>query len=109
MKYGNRKVEYDGHKFDSKAECERYKTLSYMESLGVIRNLELQPVFEIAPPVVINGRKRPPLKYRADFSYYDTGKECQIVEDVKGMLTKEYRLKRHLMKAVHNIDILETK
>ena len=106
-KYRNTKVEINGLKFDSKAELNRYAELKLLESVGVITQLKRQVVYELAPSVIINGRKRPPLRYIADFEYVEHGK--LIVEDVKGILTKVYIIKRHLMKSIYGIDILETK
>ncbi|VVE29414.1 hypothetical protein PEP31012_03589 [Pandoraea eparura] len=62
--------------------------------------------FEIAPPVVIQGRKRPARYYVADFVYQRSSEE--VIEDVKGHLTAEYRLKRHLM-AAKGLTITEVK
>ena len=41
-KYGAIRVEYDGHKFDSKMEAARYKQLKLMEKAGQLTNLERQ-------------------------------------------------------------------
>ena len=105
-KYQNKPCVVDGLKFPSKGEGMRYQELSSMERQGLIKNLKLQVSYELAPPVVLNGRKIPPIKYKADFVYELDGKE--VVEDFKGMRTPVYKLKRHLMKSVHGIDILET-
>ncbi|MEX3961048.1 DUF1064 domain-containing protein [Paraburkholderia sp. EG286B] len=106
-KYGNAKIEHNGIKFDSKREWKRYLELVAMQERGEISELERQVVFVLAGPVVIAGRKRPALRYIADFVYERAGEERQIVEDVKGHVTAEYRIKRHLMKHVHGIDIVE--
>ena len=106
-KYKNVKVEIDDEKFDSKAEARRYAELKLLASVGVITQLKRQVVYELAPSVIINGRKRPPLRYIADFEYVEHGK--LIVADVKGMLTPIYKLKRHLMMSVYGLAILETK
>ena len=42
--------------------------------------------------------------------YFDNRSGKTVVEDVKSAITKKdkvYRLKKHLMKTVHDIDILE--
>nr|WP_316893815.1 DUF1064 domain-containing protein [Ralstonia mannitolilytica] len=52
--------------------------------------------FELAPGVVINGRRRPPLRYVADFVYREKGSALDTIEDVKGAVTEAYRIKRHL-------------
>jgi len=101
-KYNAKKTIIDGIKFDSKKEAARYTELKLMEKGGVIRDLELQPRFDI----VINGMKV--CYYRADFSYMESGE--LVVEDVKSSYTAKlpvYRLKNKLMKAVHNITIKE--
>ncbi|QNB13456.1 DUF1064 domain-containing protein [Paraburkholderia tropica] len=106
-KYGNVKVEHDGIKFDSKREAKRYRELVAMQERGEIAELERQVVFVLAAAVVIGGRKRPALRYVADFVYERAGEERQTIEDVKGRITEGYRIKRHLMKAVHGLDIVE--
>ncbi|HEY0586235.1 MAG TPA: DUF1064 domain-containing protein [Pseudoduganella sp.] len=107
-KYSNTRVEWNGEKFDSKAECSRYASLLVMQKAGRISDLTRQVSFVLAPKVVIGGKAKRSLIYRADFGYKDaTGKP--VVEDVKGSLTAVYKIKRHLMKSIHGIDILETK
>ena len=105
-KYGNKKTEVDGITFDSKAEARRYGQLKLLERTGAIQCLTLQPVFVLIPSVTIQSRKRPAIKYKADFQYIEDGRP--VVEDVKGMRTPVYNLKRHLMKHVHGIEIRET-
>ena len=69
---------------------------------GDIDSLQLQPRYDFA----VNGVKLG--FYKADFAYLDTATEKLIIEDVKGVKTSVYRLKKKLMKAIHGIDILET-
>ena len=109
-KYGNHPTIIDGHRFDSKKEARRYQELRYLEQKGVIENLALQVAFELAPSVRFEDEKRakPALKYVADFVYSEGGR--RIVEDVKSGATAKaaaYRIKRHLMKAVHGIEVRE--
>lgn len=111
-KYGNRTTVVDGIKFDSKKEAARYRVLKDDEAAGRIRNLVIQPVFVLAPSVVLKGKKKPSLRYYADFSYEAGNGEdwVNIVEDVKSAATKTnalYRAKLHLMKSVHDIDVEE--
>ncbi len=101
-KYHNKRT----NGFASEREALRAKELQFMQTGGVISNLEFQVTFVLAPSVVINGRKRPPLRYIADFVYVKDG--IKIVEDVKGYVTDSYRIKRHLMASVWGIQILET-
>jgi len=84
-KYGNKKVEIDGHVFDSISESRRYLELRALQTAGEIRDLQMQVSFPISTG-----------KYIADFTYYTVcGK--YIVEDVKGFKTKEYKMKKILM------------
>lgn len=108
-KYKNVKIVDGDQKFDSSAEYNRYRRLVLLEKAGRIRDLTRQVTFILAPKVLINGVAKRSLIYRADFGYFDVAAGKQIVEDVKGTLTAVYKLKRHLMKSVHGIDILETR
>lgn len=104
-KYKNVKTEQDGIKFDSKREATWFHRLSLRERAGEISNLRRQVAYEIAPAVMLDGRKRPARKYVADFVYVENGAE--VVADAKGFRTEMYRFKRHLMRAVHGIEIKE--
>lgn len=101
-KYGARKVEIDGILFDSRAEARRYQDLKLLQQAGEISGLELQPKY----PLVVNGVKIG--LYTADFKYTDCSNGLEIVEDVKGMRTRDYVLRKKLVKALYGIDILET-
>ena len=92
-KYKAVKTEVDGITFDSKREAARYMELVLLERAGEISRLELQPSFEC----IIDGKKI--CTYKADFRYF-TAKEC-VVEDVKGVKTPVYRLKKKLVEALY--------
>ena len=105
-KFGAKKTIVDGITFDSKWESERYGQLKAMERGGIVTDLELQVKYDI----VINDIKI--CKYIADFVYKEEspdGKIKEIVEDAKGFETPEFKLKKKIMKAVHNIDIYLSK
>lgn len=104
-KYRAVKTSVDGITFASKAEARRYQELKLLLEAKQISFMELQPKFVLADPVTINGRRRPALKYVADFAYFTPS--GRVVEDVKGMLTPAYKIKRHLMKSQLGIDIVE--
>ena len=108
-KYGNVKVVVDGIKFDSQAEAWRYRTLMMRCTTGEITDLEKQVVFELVPGVRLIGsaRRTPALRYIADFRYTVVATGRVVVEDVKGFINQVYKIKRHLMKAIHGIDIEE--
>jgi hypothetical protein len=105
-KYRAIKTVVDGIAFDSKGEAARYCELKLLLKSCDIKNLRLQVKYDIVPSVIINGRKKPAVRYIADFVYEQGG--ITIVEDFKGRITPVYSLKRHLMKHVHNIDIFES-
>lgn len=109
-KYGAIKQQIDGITFASKAEAKRYVELKQLQQAGHISELELQPTYELAPGVKFSGAARatPALRYRADFRYVDHLGQT-IVEDVKGQPTEGYRIKRHLMLAVHRIEVQEVR
>ena len=109
-KYGAKRTSVDGIVFASIAETKRYLALKQLERAGHIYGLQLQPRFELAKSVKYAGASRatPALRYVADFKYIDhLGNE--IVEDVKGRPTEGYRIKKHLMLAVHGIEVKEVR
>jgi len=101
-KYHAIKTVIDGITFSSKAEATRYSVLRMFEKNGDIKYLELQPKF----PVTLNGKKI--CTYIADFTYFDNWTRTTIIEDVKGVKTPVYRLKKKLVEAQYNIVITET-
>lgn len=108
-KYGNRRVSLDGYEFDSRAESRRYEELRLLQKAGEIGHLVVHPVYEIAPGATLSGRRKPPLRYEADFEYMDTNGQ-RVVEDVKSDATRRnptYRLKLHLMATVRGIQVRE--
>lgn len=113
-KYNNRRGAWG----DSKLEARRKWQLEMLQRAGKISDLRCQVEYELIPeqrePDTVGpkgGVKRGklierPVKYVADFVYVSGGHE--VVEDVKGMRTREYIIKRKLMLWVHGIRILET-
>lgn len=104
-KYHAVKVQADGHTFDSKAEYNRYKELKLLQDAGVISDLHLQYKFTLIESQKGKIRNERPLTYIADFWYVKDGEV--VVEDVKGMKTKEYIIKRKLMKYILGIEVVE--
>lgn len=67
-KYRNRKVEFDGIRFDSEHERDCYAELKLMERAGEISDLKTQPVFKLVPSIRENGRVvQRAISYKADF------------------------------------------
>ena len=82
-KYGAKKCQLDGHKFDSQAEMRHYLVLREMQRAGEITDLEVHPKYRLLPSFRNKqGKKLRPVTYTPDFRYVD-GKG-QVVEDVKG-------------------------
>ena len=96
-KYGNKKVVVDGHSFDSKKEARRYGELKLLARAGKIKDLELQPKFELIPTVRTEHETMYKVSYYADFRYVECDSARVIVEDVKGFKTREYILKKKLL------------
>lgn len=114
-------------RFDSQKEARRYDELAALERAGQIRELRMQVDFTLQEAYTdAGGRRVRAIRYRADFTYYrkptqeiDTsapGFSLKIgiswplvVEDVKSRATrtKEYIMKRKMMKERFNIDIQE--
>ena len=105
-KYGAKKIEIDGIKFDSKRESERYTVLKYLESIGDITDLQLQVPYELQPKYVMDGKTIRSITDRADFVYKDKHGKT-IIEDSKGYRTKEYLLKKKLFEYKFNLKITE--
>ena len=102
-------------RFDSQKEARRYDELAALERAGEIRELRMQVDFTLQEAYTDGeGRRVRAIRYRADFAYwrYDDppgGWVRYVVEDVKSRATrtKEYVMKRKLMKERLNIDIQE--
>ena len=107
-KYGAKRV--GGHA--SKKEHYRSSTLQMMQRAHLIADLREQVPYELIPAqyAEVGGKLKcveRACKYVADFVYTDCKTGKTIVEDTKGMRTKEYIIKRKLMLSVHGIRIKE--
>lgn len=113
-KYGNKKVEYDGLKFDSQKEMKRYILLNEAEGKGLISDLKTQVKFELIPSIKETYTKhlktkdkeckrtiQLPITYTCDFQYIKDDKV--VVEDVKASpktasLDKAFLIKEKLFR-----------
>ena len=101
-KYGNIKTTTsDGITHDSIKEANRWCELKLLERAGKIQDLQRQVKFELIPK---QGKERA-IYYIADFVYTENGR--QVVEDVKGFRTKEYKLKKRMLLYFNGISIKE--
>ena len=103
-KYHNKRVTVDGITFDSVKEASRYQELRMLERAGEITGLVRQQKIELIPKTKLYRA----CYYVCDFIYFDKRENKTIYEDVKGVRTKEYLLKRKLLYWRHGIEILET-
>lgn len=121
-KFGGARNKYGAKKsngYDSKKEHRRANELKLMQSAGLISDLREQVPYELIPAQYgkgISPRTGEPknrmclersCRYVADFVYRDNETGDVVVEDVKGMRTKEYVIKRKLMLFRHGIKIKE--
>ena len=112
-KYGNRKTIVDGIRFDSQKEARRYQYLKWAEGQGLIYQLRLQQDFTLQEAFTASdGERHRAIRYKADFTYrigppqsryviedhwmkLPTG--ALVIEDTKGVRTKEYNMKKKMM------------
>ena len=122
-KYHAEKVTVNGITFDSNKEARRWLELTALEQAGKIHGLRRQVKYLLIPEQrescterYKSGPKKGQFKpgrvlerecsYYADFDYY-TKNGTHVVEDVKGVRTKEYRLKRKMLLYTYQIRISE--
>jgi hypothetical protein len=84
-----------GHTHDSKREAIRCNELHNLQETGEISDLMIHPQYWF----VINGRqlKHPNGKrvgYKSDFEYIDTKSGIKVTEDVKGVIVRDWPLRR---------------
>jgi len=103
-KYHNRKVTVDGMTFDSLKEASRWEELKLLVRAGEIKDLKRQVPIEIVPKT----DKFRAVRYVADFTYTLTRNGETVWEDVKGMKTDLYKLKKKLIYWIYGIEIKET-
>lgn len=90
---------YHGHVHASGKEARRCNDLHILQRAGAIRNLEQQPVyrFTVEGRAVMVGKRQ--LKITLDFRYIENGQ--LVVEDSKGMRTRDYIVRTAFFRAFH--------
>jgi len=99
-KYGNTPVTIDGLRFDSKREAAYYSELKLREKAGEVDGVELQRPFSLFGT---NGYLM--AVYKCDFAFWDKVEGRFRVIDVKGFQTKEFKLKRKMMRGLLGIEV----
>lgn len=120
MKYRNLKTVVDGISFDSRKEANHYNRLKQLADNKEIEDLRMQVKYELIPAIweehVVHLKTKDKtvrkcvqraVNYIADFVYKDMKTGEEVVVDVKGMRTKEYKLKKKMMRAFLGISIVE--
>jgi hypothetical protein len=99
-KYRAAPVWIDGIRFASQREARRYGELLALVKAGLIANVQVQPAYVVS----LNGIVC--CTYKADYRY-QTPDGAWVVEDVKGIRTSVYKLKKRLVEAQYGIRIVE--
>lgn len=82
--------------FDSKAEAQRGEELCLLARADKIKCLEYQVMYHLY--------EKPSIKVKLDFRYVNSNGEL-VVEDVKGILEREFRVKLAWLKEKHNVGV----
>lgn len=118
-KYRNTKTAVNGEIFDSRKEARRYSELLILQRAGEISGLQRQVKYVLIPSQrepdavgkrggIVKGKTlEREVSYIADFVYTDKRTGETVVEDSKGMRTKDYIIKRKLMLYVHGVRVKE--
>jgi hypothetical protein len=102
-KYNNVKTTVDGITFDSKAEAKYYQNLKLLEMAGEVEGVELQTPFALTVSGFLI------CTYRSDFTFTTRKDKKFHVVDCKGVRTKDFILKKKLMRAIYGIEIEEVR
>lgn len=93
-KYSAQRVEVDGMRFDSKKEAARYGELKTLRAAGQVSHFLRQVPFHLPGQTV----------YRVDFVVFWADGRVTY-EDVKGVETKEFRLKKRQVEELYPVEI----
>ena len=109
-KYGAKKVEIDGHVFDSRAEGRFYEHLLDLMHDGVVESFEMQKPYTLLDkfPHPKTGKTIRAIKYVPDFEVIYTDGRVEVV-DVKGMQTDVFRMKCKLFMFRYQIPLVLVK
>jgi len=110
MRIFAKKVDADGHKFDSEMEYLYYLELKRRFEEKTITNLEIHPKFELQPQFIKAGKTWKPIHYEADFRFYDSLTNKVRVIDVKGMVLPDFEIHRKMFEfkyPEYNLEVLK--
>jgi hypothetical protein len=95
-KFNAVRCERDGYKFASKKERTRYDELKAWQKSGIVTFFLMQVPFHLTAGV----------KYVCDFQVFWANGDITF-EDVKGMKTDIYKLKKKQVEAIYGVEITE--
>ena len=93
-KYNAKPTRIGGVYFHSKGEAKRWSDLLWLEKAGAVKNLKRQVPISLS----INGVEI--CRMIVDFGYTDPTTGDRILEDFKGYVTPEWKLKFKIFKAL---------
>lgn len=103
-KYGNLKTEYNGYVYMSKKEANYAQELDFLMKAKNPRDKVVSYERQVPFQITVNGKKI--CKYLADFKVLYADGHTEII-DVKGVRTNIYTLKKKLVEALFDIEIIE--
>ena len=109
-KYKSKKTEYNGIIYDSKKEANRAKQLDFQFKNGLISEPKRQVKFnwiEKHFKDYVSNEIDFKRSYIADFVYFCHNRKIEIIEDVKGFKTVEYKKKKKIVEFIFKIKITE--
>lgn len=115
-KYKAQKTKRGKLTFDSRKEAERYDALMLLQKAGEIRGLKLQVRYALQEAyTTTDGERVKSIDYIADFVYerrtlpdnYGHRYWLPVVEDVKGVRTRDYAMKAKLFRNRYGFAIKE--
>ncbi|KZN96474.1 hypothetical protein AZI98_08560 [Aeribacillus pallidus] len=106
-KYKSKKVEVDGHVFDSKIEAKYYDQLKWLQNNKQILFFRLQPRYLLQEAFEKDGKSYRKIEYIADFEVHHLDGTIEVV-DVKGIETEAFKIKRKLFekKYPHKLSLI---
>jgi len=106
-KYKSKKVEVDGHVFDSKIEARYYEQLKWLQEHNQILFFRLQPRYLLQEAFTKDGKTYRKIEYIADFEVHHLDGSIEVI-DVKGYETETFKIKRKLFekKYPHKLSIV---
>lgn len=85
----------NGHEFSSDLEYKYYVYLLELQEQGIVKDIKIQPKFELQPKYEKAGKKIRAIYYIADFEVEYSNGEV-IVVDTKGVSTPEFKIKEKI-------------